>query len=71
MQSRLSAGEANPIYPTLKGAETLENFFQGYRSKLSGMKDEGMVMTVWTAEVAAGEEENRTDFPRPVYKGSF
>jgi hypothetical protein len=35
------------------------------------MKDEGMVMTVWTAEVAAGEEENRTDFPRPVYKGSF
>jgi len=58
MQGWLSAGEANPIDPTLKGVETLEDFFQGYRSKLPGMKDQGMVMTVWTAEVAAGEEEN-------------
>ncbi len=71
MQSRLSAGEANPIDPTLKGMKTLEDFFWGYRSKLPGMKDEGMVMTVWTTEVAAGEEEDRTDFPRPVQKGSF
>jgi hypothetical protein len=71
MKGRLSTCEANPIDPTLKSAEASENLFKWNCKILLRMENEGVVMAVWTAEVAIRKEEHRADFSRPIHKGSF
>jgi hypothetical protein len=71
MKSRLSPCEANPVDPTLKRAKASKNLFKWNRKILLWMKNERVVMAVWTPKVAIRKEENRTNFPWPIYKGGF
>ena len=71
MESGLSPCEANPIDPTLKRVEANENLFKWNRKILIRMKNERVVVAIWTAEVAVRKEEDRADFPWPIHKGGF
>ena len=71
MKGRLSTGEANPIDPTLKSAEASKNVFKWNCKILLRMENEGVIMAVWTAEVAIRKKENRAEFPWPLDKGGF
>jgi hypothetical protein len=58
VESGFSPGDADSVDPARKGAEALENFLEGDRSKPARMKDKGMVMAERAAEVAAGKEKD-------------
>jgi hypothetical protein len=63
MKGRLSTCDTNPIDPTLKRVEVTQNFFERDRTILFRMENEGVIMAVWTAEIAIRKEENRADLP--------
>jgi len=71
MQGGFSTRKANPINPILKGKEAGQNVIKRDRRIPLWVKNKGMVMAVWTAEIAVREEENRADFPWPIHEGSF
>jgi hypothetical protein len=71
MKGRLSSCEANPVDPILKRAKANENLFKWNRKILLRMKNEGVVMAVWTPKVAIRKEENRANFSCPIHKGGL
>jgi hypothetical protein len=71
MESGLSTREADPIDPIPQGMETGEYILQDDGSILLGMENQGMVVTVRTAKITARKEKYRTEFSRPIQKGSL
>ena len=71
MKGRFSACETDAIEPPFKTSEASENLLEWNCKVVLGMKGKGVIMAVRAAEVAIGEEKDRTDFPRPIHKGSL
>jgi hypothetical protein len=51
--------------------EARENNLQWNGSILLRMENEGMVVAVWTAEIAAGEKNDGAEFSWPIQEGSL
>jgi len=51
--------------------EAKENDLQWNGSILLRMEDEGMVVAVWTAEIAAGKKNDGAKFSWPIQEGSL
>jgi hypothetical protein len=71
MEGGLASGKADAIDPVSKRAEAIQDAFEGKGGVLFGAEDEGVVMAVKAAEIAAGQEEDGANLPRPVNEGGF
>ncbi len=71
MDRRLSTREANAIDPIPQRMKADENIFQWNGSILLGMENKGMVVAIRAAEITAGKENHRAEFPPPIREGGF
>jgi hypothetical protein len=70
-QGGFSTRDADPVNPIPESAEAPQNVFNWDGRIPLRMKNEGVIVAVRASKVAASEEENRTELPWPIDKGSL
>jgi len=71
MEGGLASGKADAIDPVSKRDEAIQDAFEGKGGVLFGEEDEGVVMAVKAAEIAARKKEDGADLSRPVDERGF
>jgi len=71
MEGGFPACDADPVDPTLERVKTAQNVSKGQGMIRFRMKNERVVVAIGATEVAVREEEDRTDLPGPIDKGSL
>ena len=71
IEGGLASRKANAIDPLSKRGEAIQDAFEGKGGVLFGAKNEGVVMAVKAAEIAARKKEDGADLSRPVDERGF
>jgi hypothetical protein len=71
MKGGFTPGQTHTINPTSKRNEPIQNVFEKKGRELLRAKNQGMVVAIAAAKVAARQEEDGADFPRPIDERGF